>query len=446
METERNKRGLFMTTENQNVFSTKRFSKDTLLYIPVFLAPAIVNILLLMLFTRFFPPDIYGEYTIVMSTAIVISALLSQWITLSIQRFRPIYKKEGKILEFNEHLLSLMFYITIGFFIISVLIGLIFPENRYEEYFWPSVLFIISSNYFSILGGLYQIDLLAREYRNINVLMSIGKLLMTVLWLFAIRMNSQAFIWVALIVQVMAIIPMAKRLNLGIMIPKGRYRKDLLSFSRTFLSYGFPLIGWYIGTTVLNLTDRYMLDYFRTSHEVGVYSANFTIAVQALALICNPLFYAAQPLLMNESQMTTDKQFIEDRISYFTRMFILITFPFGAYFSIYRNEVSSIILGKEFVEGSIIIPILILGFFAWNIGQYGQLCYQIDKRTKHMFFFVVVAALANFIFNLFLIPAYGFIGASISTSLGFFIYTALLYISSFRHTKWIIPWKTLSIF
>ena len=46
--------------------------------------------------------------------------------------------------------------------------------------------------------------------------MSIGKLLMTVLWLFAIQMNSQAFIWVALIVQVMVIIPMAKRLNLGI--------------------------------------------------------------------------------------------------------------------------------------------------------------------------------------------------------------------------------------
>ena len=60
-----------------------------------------------------------------------------------------------------------------------------------------------------------------------------------------------------------------------------------------------------------------------------------------------------------------------------------------------------------------------------------------------MFYFVVVAALANFIFNLFFIPAYGFIGASISTTLGFFIYTALLYISSFKHTKWIIPWKTL---
>ncbi len=104
-----------MTTGNGHVLSTKRLSKDTLLYIPVFLAPALVNILLLMIFTRFFSPDIYGQYTIVMNTAIIVSALLTQWITLSIQRFRPIYKKEGKVAEFNEHLLSLMFYITMGF-------------------------------------------------------------------------------------------------------------------------------------------------------------------------------------------------------------------------------------------------------------------------------------------------------------------------------------------
>ena len=68
-----------------------------------------------MIFTRFFSPDIYGQYTIVMNTAIIVSALLTQWITLSIQRFKPIYKKEGKVAEFNEHLLSLMFYITLGF-------------------------------------------------------------------------------------------------------------------------------------------------------------------------------------------------------------------------------------------------------------------------------------------------------------------------------------------
>lgn len=433
-----------MTTGN--VFSSKRLRKDTLLYIPVFLAPALVNILLLMIFTRFFSPEIYGQYTIVMSTAIIMSALLSQWITLSIQRFRPIYIKDGKAAEFNEHLLALMMYITIGFLIISFLVYLFLPQEllNYQKYYWPSVCLIISSNYFSVLSGLFQIDLLAREYRNINVMMSVVKLFITLLWLYIIQLNSVAFIWAACLAQVMVMIPMVKRLHLGMLLPQREFHKERMSFFHTFLCYGFPLVGWYIGTTVLNLTDRYMLDYFHTSREVGIYSANFTIAVQALALICNPLYFAAQPLLMNESEVTNDKRSIEAGISSFTRLFILIAFPFGAYFSIYRNEVSTIILGEQFAQGSVIIPILVIGFFAWNLGLYGQLCCQIDNRTKQMFYFVVIAAIANFMFNLISIPRWGYIGASISTTLGFLIYTALLYFSTFKkQTRWILPWRTL---
>ena len=252
-----------------------------------------------------------------------------------------------------------------------------------------------------------------------------------------------AFIWAALIAQVLVIIPMGKRLHLGNLITLGKYRKDMMPFFHTFLSYGFPLIGWYIGTIVLNLTDRYILDYFATSHEVGIYSANFTIAVQALALICNPIFFAFQPLLLNYAEENDDKKMIESRISYFTRIFILIAFPFGAYFSIYRNEISTIILGEEFAKGSMIIPILVTGFFAWNLGLYGQLCCQIDKRTNHMFYSVMIAAAANFVLNLLFIPRFGFIGASVSTAFGFIIYTALIYLSSFKHTRWILPWYTL---
>ena len=60
-----------------------------------------------------------------------------------------------------------------------------------------------------------------------------------------------------------------------------------------------------------------------------------------------------------------------------------------------------------------------------------------------MFYSVMIAAAANFILNLLFIPRFGFIGASVSTAFGFIIYTALIYLSSFKHTRWILPWYTL---
>jgi O-antigen/teichoic acid export membrane protein len=413
-----------------------RISRDTILYIPVFLAPALINIILLMVFTRFYSPVEYGTYTIAVNITIVVSSLLAQWIVLSVQRYRPEYKH---VTEFNRHLHQLLFYISLSFLLVASILYLFMPVFL-KNYYWPSALFIITSIYFMVLGAVYQVDLEAKRLRNLNVAQSVLKLAVIVLFVVYFQMNPVSFIWGAVIAQLVVILPMFRYVETPIMVVPS---KAFAAFVRKLWRYGFPLIGWYIGTTFMNLTDRFMLEYFRSSHEVGIYSANFTIAVQAIALIGNPLFFAIQPIMMNEIQQYSDKHYIEQRISGFTRLFIRIAMPLGVYFSIYRSEVSELLLGKQFTSGAVIIPILIVGFFAWNLGLYGQLSYQIGERTKELFYFVVVAAICNVALNLFFIPKWGFIGAAVSTSIGFIIYCGLLFIFSGKRIRWKIPWRTL---
>jgi O-antigen/teichoic acid export membrane protein len=429
-----------------SIVNKTRISRDTIIYIPVFLAPALINIVLLMVFTRFFSPKEYGDYTIVVNTTIILSSFLAQWILLSVQRFRPEYKKNGTLTEFNRHLNHLLLYISGGFLVVVSILYIFLPSfiKSYHSYYWPSILLIIGSIYFMVLGGVYQVDLRAKPFRNLNVLQSLLKLVFIVALVIYIKFSPISFIWGAFFAQFLVTIPMLHYLEASKMfVPLESPKHSFINFTKKFWMYGFPLIGWYIGTTIMNLTDRFMIEYFRTGHEVGIYSANFTIAVQAIALICNPLFFAIQPIMMNEIQEHSDKEHIEQRISGYTRLFIIIAMPFGVYFSIYCYEVSELLLGAQFTKGAIIIPILIFGFFAWNIGLYGQLTYQIAKRTKEMFYFVVVAAIINFVLNLYFIPKWGFIGAAISTTIGFIVYSGLLYFFSKKDIKWKIPWKTL---
>ncbi|MFZ7942056.1 lipopolysaccharide biosynthesis protein [Neobacillus sp. 19] len=420
-----------------------RISRDTIIYIPVFLAPALINIILLMVFTRLFSPKEYGTYTIVVNTTIILSSVLAQWILLSVQRFRPEYSNNGAILEFNRNLNRLLFFISLSFLVAAVILYPFIPSGllSYRDYYWSSVLLIISSIYFTVLGGVYQADLQSKQFRNLNVIQSLMKLIIIVIFVGYIQFSPVSFIWGTLAAQVLVTIPMLRYVDVGKMFNSMKVARDsFFAFVRKFWRYGFPLIGWYIGTTVMNLTDRFMIEYFRSPHEVGIYSANFTIAVQAIALICNPLFFAIQPIMMNEIQQHSEHDHIERRISNFTHLFIIIAMPFGVYFSIYRNEVSELLLGSQFTTGAIIIPILILGFFAWNIGLYGQLTYQIAKRTKELFYFVLIAAIVNFTLNLYFIPKWGFVGAAISTTIGFFVYSGLLSVFSRRFIKWKIPW------
>jgi O-antigen/teichoic acid export membrane protein len=422
--------------------SSKRLGKETFIYIPVFLVPAFINILTLSLFTRLFSPELYGEYSLVINTTIIVSSLMGQWIVLSIQRFRPEYRKSEKLSEFNFYLNKLLFQMNIVFIFLSIFLFVIIPDN-YKSYYLPSIVSIVLSVYFMVLGSVYQIDLLSQKFRNLNVINAIGKLPITFLLLYVISFKPEQFIWGTILMQLFLLYPMLRHIEVWKKPPsftdkdKHRYKH----YVRTFFIYGFPLIGWYIGTTILNLTDRYMIQIFRGSHEVGIYSANFTIAVQALALVCNPFFFAIQPMVLNKVDVSRKE--MELTISKYTRIYILLSIPFGIYFSIFRNEVSSFLLGEQFVVGASIIPILIAGFFFWNLGLYGQLCCQVDKRTSHMFYFVVIAAIINIILNLFFIPRFGFNGAAISTGVGFFLYSLLLYLSSFKHTKWKIPWLAM---
>jgi O-antigen/teichoic acid export membrane protein len=430
-----------MEEKISSVISSKRLGKETFIYIPVFLVPALINILTLSLFTRIFSPRLYGEYSLVVNTTIIVSSLMGQWIVLSIQRFRPESRKSESLSEFNLYLNRLLLQMSILFSLISIIIYFFIPSH-YESYYIPSVLLIITSVYFMVLSSVYQIDLLSKNLRNLNVLNSIGKLLITLLLLYIVSYTPEQFLWGTVLMQLVILIPMLRYVEIGRTLSYSTVNKPLYKrYIRKFFVYGFPLIGWYIGTTILNLTDRYMIQIFRGAHEVGIYSANFTIAVQSLALICNPFFFAIQPMVMNQADTSRVK--IENTIAKYTKIYIVLSIPFGIYFSIFRNEVSTLLLGEQFVQGALIIPILIVGFFFWNLGLYGQLSCQVDKRTSHMFYFVMIAAVINIVLNLYFIPKYGFIGASISTTIGFIIYTLLIYRSSFKHTKWNIPWLAI---
>ncbi|MBB6176077.1 O-antigen/teichoic acid export membrane protein [Anoxybacillus tengchongensis] len=425
--------------------TSMRLRYNTLLYVPVFLVPAVVNVLMLMWFTRLFAPHIYGNYTLVVNTTIIISSLLSQWISLSVHRFRPEYKRDGLIWRLDSHLSRLLWLMIVGVILFSIW-GYVFLKHvigPYRMYYWSAVLSIISAIVFTICGSVYQIDLKTKEYRNLYVWQSFLKLPLIFVWFMVAPVNPIAFIVVPAILQLIFSIPMMN------------YIKFIESFCTIFkdwrlffdfvlgwVRYGFPLIGWYIGTTVLNLTDRYMMEYFRTSREVGIYSANFTIAVQSLALVCNPLFFAIQSLTMNEATHVRQDE-IERRIREYTRLYVMIVVPFGGYFSVFRTEVSTILLGKEFSQGASAIPILIIGFFFWNLALYGQLCYQIVQKTNVMFYFVAIAAFVNFTANVYLIPTLGTNGAALATSFSFLLYACLLYFASFRYMRWRVPWASL---
>ncbi len=58
-------------------------------------------------------------------------------------------------------------------------------------------------------------------------------------------------------------------------------------------------MGWTSECRVLDLSDRFIIELFRGSEEVGIYSANYTLVNMGILFVATPLLSAAVPLIVD---------------------------------------------------------------------------------------------------------------------------------------------------
>ncbi|MED4113705.1 oligosaccharide flippase family protein [Priestia megaterium] len=421
----------------------KRLSKDSLTYGIAVIIPALIGIASIYIYTHIFSVEQYGEYNQIFNTTLLITTLFSQWIQQSIQRYRPLYRKNGDLKKFDENLINLLFCMLVLIVAIGGLIGG-FKDilGRYERYYWVCILLICTQFTFLILGAILQSDFKVKTYKNYNILTSALKFSIGLLLIFYIEKNPINIVNGLILGQLLLLGFMFQSTGLSLrrFNPKRIY--ETFEFMKMFVIYGFPMIGWFIGNSILNLADRYMLEGLASLKDVGIYSANYSIVSASLGLLTTPLLTAAHPIIMNKAGKSPDNE-IQNIISFFSRIYLIISLPLLVIVFVFHQEVTQLFLGKAYREGSIIIPILFLGSILWNLGMYGHKGYEIKEKTQIMLGFVIICAIVNVFLNLIFIPAYGYKGASIATLISMSIYPILIYIFSYRYIKWKLAFISL---
>lgn len=201
-----------------------------------------------------------------------------------------------------------------------------------------------------------------------------------------------------------------------------RIHKKLLSFS-------MPLIISAAISFVLTDLDTFMLGYFASTRDVGIYNVVYPLA-QLLTTGLTAFGFLFMPVISElDSENAIDE--IQRIYQIITKWIFMGTLPVFLVVALFPDRTIQITFGSEYMEGGVALTLLSIAYFTHAIAGPNANTLTSIGRTRLIMWDNLAIGILNTILNFALIPEYGYLGAGAATAVSYatlnLLYSAQLY-------------------
>jgi len=417
-----------------------KFIKDFMKYIPSQIVPGLVGMIAIPIVTRLFSPSDYGNYVLVLSTISVLTIIMG-WLSMAVLRFYSVFEIEER-LKVLSSLVVKWFFVSITI-LVFVFLSIIFLAKAklgvqlYRLMLIGVVVFVFSA-LFQVLSSFLQAKRAVKFYSGFTVWKSISKLTFGILLIVAFGYGVEGLLWGEFFGIVIAL-PLIWKYAIG-RFPRGT--PFSLDLTKEMAKYSFPLVMGNLAAWILSLSDRFILEFFRGSQEVGIYSASYTVSEKSILLVASLFMIASNPISMKiwerEGEIKS-KEFITK----VTRYYLIVCLPLVVGMSVLSRSIIEFFTAPEYHQAFRIVPFITLGIFFLGLQHRFQAGLLFYKRTKFIMMSIFISGLLNFCLNLLLVPKYGYMAAAMTTIVSYIALLILMIFFSRGFLVWEFPFKSL---
>jgi len=201
-----------------------------------------------------------------------------------------------------------------------------------------------------------------------------------------------------------------------------RTSKALEKIDWEWIRNGFFIsLPFFIGTIGLKLiefSDRYMIDYFMTKEDVGIYVFFSSISNTMVVFVSTLVTMVYYPKLVSYYQNEDDANY-KNTLHFFKRNTLIFTFigSFGIMILIY--PLLTLINKAQFSQEIEILWLLVCANLFFNLSTVPHFVLFAMKKDKLIRNITLLAAFINIVLNFFLIQYAGLLGAAVATFVSF---------------------------
>jgi O-antigen/teichoic acid export membrane protein len=209
---------------------------------------------------------------------------------------------------------------------------------------------------------------------------------------------------------------------------------------RSALRLSAPTVPYLFFMWAMNLSDRWVLSYFVSTSEIGIYTLAYTIGT-IIGVVGVSLRGAFTPAYYEQYQ---DPLF-RARLPQLLSVYLTIVTLAALTISLLAPETLKIMASPAYYEAWKFVPLIATAYWAYA-GFYILSLSVIENggRTEWMIFLAAPPAVLNLILNWFLVPYFGVWATAATTALAFFMMAAAAHFASRRIDKLPYSWTAVS--
>ena len=317
-----------------------------------------------------------------------------------------------------------LFFCLIFILLAKQISVLIFTDDRFYE---EIILLTVSAGLQSLntlVSSLLRLQSKASVYTTTNTLKLVAVLGITLFLVVGKKMGIAGIYTAQIIGNGLYLL-----LLLPYIIRNSEVRFDMKAF-RGMISYGAPLLWAAVFTVILNVIDRYSLNFLSALESVAVYTLAFKIASTLKLVVADSIKLAVGPLIIKKMDSPGHERFYTNIWLYssFALMFSIVGL------SLFSQEVVALISSSKFYDNAFfLIPVLTLSVFFVNLKDLNVYGLVISKKTGAMGLIVALASLAGVGLNALLIPILNTFGAALASFTAQLLFWLMVFKVSQKH-------------
>ena len=373
--------------------------------------PGVAGFLSVLVFIRLLGEAQYGRYALALTLVNLTSAFFVGWLNQSVLRYHSRIGETGAARKAVG--MGLGVATAVGSAVLIAIVATAFRDQR--AYTAGSVVAMVAAfgmvNLYQFRLALWQARIRPDAALALGIVQSTGAIIIPVsLFLLVDRSATAALFGIALAYGGALIYRVGPRTAASV-IRKVGHRLDARRIAILFWRYGWALSCWYAVVTMMQMSDRFLIQHYYGFAATGSYAAIYDILTRAYSVVLFPITLAAHPRIMKlwnskrrGDALTVWKWAIAAQVLPFAVLLVIVL-------ALRDATIRLVSPGADPSFTTVVLPLLIGGFL-WQFALLAHKPLELAGRTRWMLALASLALTVHVAANYFLLPIFGVVVAA----------------------------------